>query len=113
MTIWQVIGYGVPLVIGVTGGIAYSMAITWRRRANLAMDRADSYLEQLDLMTAAHDPGRDVHERLARVIEASLVKNHGGPDPAGRRTAAMGVAEAMLTAITSAGLEVVVKEPAE
>lgn len=91
--------------------VSVALASRWRRRALAAAGRAMAAEAALEAMTRAHDPGRDVHARLAAALEAGLVRDEGGPDPAGRRAAAMALAATILETVARANLQLEAGDP--
>lgn len=84
------------------------LAGKYRALARGALDNAAVALDMLTQMELARDPGREVHERLARVMEAQMIRLDGPPvSPSERRAAAMGMTAALIENIRVAGLTLV------
>ena len=97
-----------PVLYGIALGFIWGSNRRLRRAVEAMRETAEVALDVLDQMERAHDPGRDVHERLAFAIEASMIRppddGDDRPDPAGRRVAAMAVAANLIEAINRANL---------
>lgn len=98
-----------PLMGGFALGLSLSTHRTWRRIAREALVEADEAADAMNAMRQAHDPGRDVQNRLAAAMEAHMIRTGGPakPDPAGRRLAAQAFAVDLLETMRRAGLAVV------
>ena len=100
----------VPIITSfVALGIALYTARIVHRRAEAEHQHALDAEAALDAMVVAHDPGRDVHQRLAAAMEADIIRSGGSakPDPAARRLAAMAMATKILETCRNANLQVV------
>ena len=91
-------------------GMTLATFVRYRRLAHRMIELNRELLERLELALQAQDPGRDIHERLARMMEATMVKSEGLPDPAGRRAAAMAAAAGIIETVTSAKLRIVAED---
>lgn len=107
-----VISLAAPIVAGAAAGVWWAIARNANRWSDRWREELTVALDVLDLMERAHDPGREVHERLAFALESGLVRDAGDgkrSDPAGRRAAAMTLAASMIDAIGRANLELTTK----
>lgn len=106
----NVVGF-VAYVIGLA--VAAWLAKRARDEAAHAVDTALILLDMLEVTEEARDPGREVHERFARELEAGMVKDAGRANVPMRRAAAMAMAANMIDAIDRAGLTLVPNEATE
>lgn len=98
-------------------GIAINAVSFWRNRRLVGEvhDTARLALDALDAVEQSRDPGRDVHDRLARSFEARLIltdaRDQATPDPALRRAAAQTFAAQVIEDVQRANLALVDAEP--
>lgn len=106
MDIGDAVRIAIPLVSAACVVFASEVA---RRAHRQALDTELRFEEASDLLVVAHDPGRDIHVRLASSLEAAMVRTGGSkrPDPATRRAAAMMAAAAVIEQVRAANLAIV------
>lgn len=102
-----VVGFAIPIACGALGGYGLSKARHAAGLARAAAEAAEVALDALDRMEEAHDPGRDVQNRLAAVLEARMIFTSDGPAkpmPEARRAAAQAMAAQIIVDIRRADL---------
>lgn len=101
----------ISIIAGLITGLSMSFAWRWRSRAHAVLVKAAETSAMLEAMERSHDPGRDVHERLAAAIEPTLIWKEGVGDPPSRRATAMMMAAGIIETIERANLVLTEKEP--
>lgn len=108
---WTIVLPWVPaLLYGLGLGYFWASNRRYRRLLDDVIDTATIALEILAAMEQAQDPGRDVHERLARALEPTVTlppSFDNRPDEAGRRALAMERAALVIDAMRRANLRLV------
>lgn len=91
----------VSIVAGFVSGYSFMLARRARQRSAWAHEQAEAAFEILELMEQAHDPGRDIQNRLAACLEAKMVDFSDGPiqREEGRRVARRLAAQTMASQI--------------
>lgn len=104
----------ISVIAGVTAGFSIAFTRRLQRRLDWANDNAEVALDILEQMEWARDPGRDVQNRLAAVMEATMISTSGDPDkpmPEARRAAAQTMAAQIMLDIRRADLVLAKKDP--
>ena len=115
MTADELIRFGslwlAPALAMTTVAISLVTSRRWLRTLALMQETLEVQDDLLDAMEMAQDPGREVHDRLARAIEARLVITDGPRlEPGHRRAAAQAIAAQLIDDIRRANLELEAKE---
>jgi len=100
------------IIAGLAAGFAWATVRKVRQTRDAAIEVAEVAMDMLGLMEQAHDPGRDVADRLARSLEARMVTDRGEKvEPAIRRAGAQVMAAHTIEAIRAANLVLSDGEP--